>query len=127
MARRFVTVTRELLRDEWAARARVFSSAVPAGANVEFMQWFRAARSPTAADPRAHAAEHRFRIGPKGTLQSALPVGFGVTSLVVIERLPDNSAYDFRVQNHCAGRAWYLGLFPLSYPPSTSPPLRLWA
>lgn len=103
----FVTVTRELLRDEWAARARVFSSAVPAGANVEFMQWFRAARSPTAADPRAHAAEHRFRIGPKGTLQSALPVGFGVTSLVVIERLPDNSAYDFRVRIIAQGEPEY--------------------
>jgi hypothetical protein len=94
---RFVTVTRELPREEWAARARAFSSAAPAGIGVEFMQWFRAARPRTAADPRAHAAEHRFRIGPRGTFQSALPSGFGVTSIVVIERLPDGAAHDFRI------------------------------
>jgi hypothetical protein len=93
---RFVTVTRKLPREEWAARARVFSSAARTG-TIEFMLWFRAARPPSAADPRAHAAEFRFRIGPKGTFQSALPLGFGVTSLVVIERLPDDTAYDFRI------------------------------
>ena len=94
---RFVTVTRELPREEWAARAKVFSSAASTGTDIEFMQWFRAARPASAADPRAHAAEHRFRVGPKRTFQSALPTGFGVTSLVVIERLPDDAAYDFRI------------------------------
>lgn len=54
---RFVAVTRQQTRDEWPARAKAFSSTAPVGVNVEFMQWFRAARPPTAADPRAHAAE----------------------------------------------------------------------
>ena len=94
---RFVTVTRKLSREEWAARARVFSSAASKGTDIEFMLWFRAARPPSAADQRAHAAEFRFRIGPKKTFQSALPPGFGITSLVVIERLPDDAAYDFRI------------------------------
>ncbi len=94
---RFVTVTRTLTREEWAARARVFSSSAPRGVNIEFMLWFRDARPPSATDPRSHAAEFRFRVAPKATFLSALPVGFGVTSLVVIERLPDVAAYDFRI------------------------------
>ena len=122
-ANRFVTVTRELPREEWAARAKVFSSAAPAGTDIEFMQWFRAARPASTVDPRAHAAEHRFRIGPKGTFQSALPLGFGVTSLVVIERLPDDAAYDFRIRV-IAQATGVRGLLALPYPRSSSPSLR---
>jgi hypothetical protein len=94
---RFVTVTRQQRRDEWAARGRAFSSAAPRGVDIEFMQWFRAGRPATTTDPRPHAAEHRFRIGPKGRFHAALPENFGVTSLIVVERMPGEAAYDFRV------------------------------
>lgn len=104
---RFVTVTRGRTREEWAARAKAFSSAAPAGVDVEFVQWFRAARPPTAADSKSHAAEHRFRIGPRSIFQAALPIGFGVTSLVIIERMPDHVAYDFRIGVIAVGEPEY--------------------
>ncbi len=105
---RFGIVTRELLpREEWAARARAFSSAVPAGVDVEFMQWFRAARPSNASDPKRHAAEHRFRIGPKARFRSALSLGFSVTSLIVIERMPDGTSFDFRVTTIAEGEPEY--------------------
>ncbi len=104
---RFVAVTRQQTREEWPARAKAFSSAVPAGIDVEFMQWFRAARPPTAADPRPHAAEHRFRIGPKAAFRAALPPTFGVTSLVVIERMLDDAGYDFLIRVIAQGEPEY--------------------
>ncbi|NMN56851.1 hypothetical protein FHT36_000729 [Xanthobacter sp. SG618] len=103
----FRTVVHTKPRDEWAARAVVFSTAKPAGVEIELMIWFREARPKTEDDPRQHAAEFRFRPGPKATFQSALPAHFSVTSLVVIERLAKEEAYDFRLRIITQGEPEY--------------------
>ena len=94
---KFISVTRTKTRLEWAASARAFSSRKPQGVAIEFMQWFRASRGSPKSTERQHAAEHRFRIGPKSNFESALPKGFGVTSILVIERTQQREDYDFRI------------------------------
>ena len=108
---KFETVMHTKPRQEWAASAIVFSSKRPAGVEMELMLWFREARSKTAADPKSHAAEFRFRPGPKATFKIALPAGFSVTSLVVIERLADYDAYDFRLRIIAQGEPEYEGYY----------------
>ncbi|SCW97008.1 PLD-like domain-containing protein [Ancylobacter rudongensis] len=104
---KFKTVIHTKPREEWAARAIVFSTTRPAGVEIELMIWFREARLKTDDDPRPHAAEFRLRPGPKATFQSVLPAGFGVTSLVIIERLGNSEAYDFRLRIITQGEPEY--------------------
>ncbi len=87
----YETVTRQLPRDEWPARGRLFSSEAPAGVDVEVMLWFRPERP-------GHAAEHRLRLGPIGAVRAATPPHFDTDSLLVLERAPDTSAYDFTLR-----------------------------
>lgn len=87
----YVNVTRTLSREEWAARGRLFSSLRPDGVDVEVMLWFRPVRP-------GHAAEHRLRIGPIGTVRAATPRAFDTDSLLVLERAPATSSYDFTLR-----------------------------
>jgi hypothetical protein len=84
-------ITRTLPREEWAARGRLFSSAAPAGVDVEVMLWYRHERP-------GHAAEHRLRLGPIGVVRTATPSAFDENSLVVLERAAGASGYDFVVR-----------------------------
>ena len=103
----FATVVHTKSREEWAARAIAFSTARPAGVEIELMLWFREARPRSDENLKAHAAEFRFRPGTKAAFQSLLPIGFSVTSLVVIERLPEDEAYDFRLRIIAQGESGY--------------------
>jgi len=96
---RFVQVTRRESRHEWATAAVIHSTKTgPTGIDVEFMQWFRPYRPANQAlKQKSHAAEHRFRIGPISKVREAVPDGFDEDGLVVIERLPEGAARDFRV------------------------------
>lgn len=105
---RYVFVTRkQKTRLEWAARGRAFSSVMPGGIDVEVMQWVRAARAAAPGQQRSHAAEHRLRIGPQPVFAQVLPPGFGVTSLVIIERLPEDEPHEYRVMLLAAGEPGY--------------------
>ncbi len=87
----FAPVKRTLIREEWRASGRLFSSVVPSGVEIEVMLWFRAARS-------GHAAEFRFRLGPGPTVRGATPSVFGTDGLLVIRRAAPDSGHDFVVK-----------------------------
>lgn len=95
---RFIPVQRRLVRPEWTARARVFSSREPQGINMSLVQWLRAARPPVPPNINGHLAEHRLRIGPRPDFIDVIPPGFDINSLIVFERMPENEAYDFRIR-----------------------------
>ena len=87
----YANVVRRLARPEWRVAGSLRSSSTAlAGEDVDVVLWFREGRE-------GHAAEHRLRIGPKGTLVDAIPDGFDTTSLVVLERLPAGRDHTFLV------------------------------
>jgi hypothetical protein len=55
------------------------------------MLWYRPERP-------GHAAEHRLRLGAIGTVRAATPAYFDTDSLLVLERAPAASTYDFTVR-----------------------------
>jgi hypothetical protein len=85
-------VKRQLSRLEWQAAARLMSRlTAPSGTSVELMLWYR--------EPRLnHLEEHRFRLGPIGSVRSAVPEDFDEESLVIFERAPSGAGYDFVVR-----------------------------
>lgn len=104
---KFATVVHTKPRQEWAARAIGLSTAQPGGIEIELTIWFRGARPKTVDDLRSHAAEFRLRPGPKAAFQTVLPAGFSVTSLIVIERLAEGEAHDFRLRIIVQGEPEY--------------------
>ena len=88
---RYANIVRRLPRLEWQVTGSLRSSLTgEAGQDIEVVLWFREERP-------GHAAEHRLRIGPKGTLVNATPNNFDTTSLVVLERLPVGRTHAFLV------------------------------
>lgn len=87
----YEVVTRDLPRHEWAARGRLFSKIRQGGVDIEVMLWYREERP-------GHAAEHRLRPGPIGAVRDATPDDFTSDSLIVIERAPEETDYDFYVR-----------------------------
>ena len=87
----FTPVKRTLIREEWSASARLFSSVEPSGVEIEVMLWFREARP-------GHAAEFRLRPGPVSVIRRATPSNFGTDGLLVIRRAEPDSSRDFVVR-----------------------------
>ncbi|NOZ56401.1 MAG: hypothetical protein GXO73_06390 [Calditrichaeota bacterium] len=87
----YEVVTRQSPRYEWGASGRLFSSIQPDGIDVDVVLWYREERP-------GHAAEHRLRLGPISVVRAATPSGFTQDSLLIVERAPENSAYDFYIR-----------------------------
>ena len=104
---KFMPVTRNDTRDEWSAVGIAFSSTKPHGVDVRVLQWFRPARPAVNPGEKNHAAEHRLSIRPKQDFASALPNGFSVTSLVVVERLPEGQGPSFTIRIIAQGEPGY--------------------
>jgi hypothetical protein len=88
---RFAAVRHKLVREEWPASARLFSSAEPTGVDIEVVLWFREARP-------GHAAEFRLRPGPIPVVRDATPAGFGTDGLLAVRRMPAGSPHDFALK-----------------------------
>ena len=88
---RYNEVVRKKSRLEWKARARLFSSEKPQGIPVTVTLWYRESRP-------GHAAEHRMGLGPINRVRAAVPPSFDTSSLMVVERAPQSSDYDFIVR-----------------------------
>jgi hypothetical protein len=85
-------VERRLIRLEWRPTGRLFSSvAPPDGIPIVLTLWFRESRP-------GHAAEHRLGIGPIGDVRQATPLDFDTTSLLVVERAPEEAEYAYVVR-----------------------------
>ena len=99
-------VVRKLPRQEWRVAGSLRSAVTgEAGWDVEVVLWFREERE-------GHAAEHRLRVGPRPTLVNATPDDFDITSLVVVERLPQDRDRTFLVQLLTAGDPGYEDFLP---------------
>ena len=93
-------------RLEWRVAGSLRSAVTgEAGEGVDIVLWFREAR------PR-HAPEHRLRVGPRQTLLRATPDNFDTTSLVVVERLPNDRNRRFLIRLLTAGDPGYEDFFP---------------
>ena len=78
----YARIERQQVRQEWTTSGILRSASTSIdGTDVEIVVWYRAERP-------GHAAEHRLQIRPRGRLIEALPPGFDISSLVVLERLP---------------------------------------
>ena len=100
-------------RQEWPAHARVVTSATgPVGRRIEFMQWFRPGRPAVKAASgavvsHAHAAEHRFRMGPISEVREVVPADFDANGIVAIARCNPDEGDDFVVRFIATGDADY--------------------
>ncbi len=75
---------------EWHTQAVYYSRSLPGGTIESLRLWFRPERS-------GHAAEHRFR--PASSVRElVIPPTFDAQSLMVIQRLPEDSDVAFRVE-----------------------------
>ena len=77
-------------RMEWHTQAIYYSCILPRGMIDSLRLWFRPQRP-------SHAPEHRFR--PAASVKDlVIPTAFDTQSLMVVQRLPENSDVAFRVE-----------------------------
>lgn len=88
----YITVTRQLPRQEWKAEARLISSlSSSAGAPVTITLWYREARP-------GHAAEHRLGLSPIPDVRGVVPPNFDTSSVLIVERAPEEADHVFVVR-----------------------------